>query len=46
VVSGELIEGDRTHGPGSHVAVGPETGHRPRSETGARAFGLNYEVTT
>ncbi|SPL98386.1 anti-sigm factor, ChrR [[Actinomadura] parvosata subsp. kistnae] len=45
VVSGELIEGERTHGPGTYVAFGPETSHRPRTETGVRAFGFNYDVT-
>lgn len=45
VVSGELIEGDRTHGPGTYVAFGPKTSHRPRTETGVRAFGFNYDVT-
>jgi hypothetical protein len=46
VVHGEIIEGDRVHGPGTYVAFGPKTAHRPRSETGARAFGFNYDVTT
>ncbi|GAB2452322.1 anti-sigma factor [Streptosporangium sandarakinum] len=45
VVSGELIEGDRTHGPGTYVAFGPKTSHRPRTETGVRVFGFNYDVT-
>ncbi|GAA3165869.1 hypothetical protein GCM10010466_65860 [Planomonospora alba] len=45
VVSGEVIEGDRTHGPGAYVAFGPRTSHRPRTETGVRAFGFNYDVT-
>ena len=45
VVSGEVIEGDRTHGPGTYVAFGPEDDHRPRTETGVRAFGFNYDVT-
>ncbi|GAA2588272.1 cupin domain-containing protein [Actinomadura fulvescens] len=44
VVEGEVIEGDRTYGPGTYVAFGPETSHRPRTETGARAFGFNYDV--
>ncbi|MEO3784138.1 hypothetical protein ABGB12_12455 [Actinocorallia sp. B10E7] len=44
-MSGEVIEGDRTHGPGTYVAFGPKTSHRPRTETGARAFGFNYDVT-
>ncbi|MDF5754404.1 cupin domain-containing protein [Spongiactinospora sp. TRM90649] len=45
VVRGELIEGDRAHGPGAYVAFGPKTSHRPRTETGVRAFGFNYDVT-
>ncbi|RJL22949.1 anti-sigma factor [Bailinhaonella thermotolerans] len=44
VVEGEIIEGDRVHGPGTYVAFGPKTSHRPRSETGVRAFGFNYDV--
>jgi hypothetical protein len=44
VVRGEIIEGDRIHGPGSYVAFGPKTSHRPRTETGVRAFGFNYDV--
>lgn len=45
VVSGDIVEGDRTHGPGTYVAFGPKTSHRPRTETGARVFGFNYDVT-
>ncbi|MDO3703213.1 hypothetical protein Q3W71_16190 [Micromonospora sp. C28SCA-DRY-2] len=45
VVRGEVVEGDRTHGPGSYVAFGPKTSHRPRTRTGVRAFGFNYDVT-
>ncbi|GIJ29584.1 hypothetical protein Vqi01_47460 [Micromonospora qiuiae] len=44
VVSGEVIEGDSIHGPGTYVAFGPKTSHRPRTETGVRAFGFNYDV--
>ncbi|GAA3148692.1 cupin domain-containing protein [Nonomuraea roseoviolacea] len=44
VVRGELIEGERPHGPGTYVAFGPNTSHRPRSETGVRAFGFNYDA--
>ncbi|MFI9405200.1 hypothetical protein [Nocardia sp. NPDC052316] len=43
VVSGEVIEGDRRYGPGSYLFFEPDTAHRPRSETGARAFGFNYD---
>ncbi|GGS51065.1 hypothetical protein GCM10010156_06980 [Planobispora rosea] len=45
VVSGEVIEGDRVHGPGTYAAFGPETSHRPRTRTGARVFGFNHDVT-
>ncbi|MGI5171018.1 cupin domain-containing protein [Spirillospora sp. CA-253888] len=44
VVRGELIEGDRVHGPGTYVAFGAGTSHRPRTETGVRAFGFNYDA--
>jgi len=44
VMSGEVVEGDRVHGPGTYVAFGPKTSHRPRTETGARAFGFNYDA--
>jgi hypothetical protein len=44
VVSGEIIEGDRTYGPGTYMAMGAKTSHRPRTETGVRAFGFNYDV--
>jgi hypothetical protein len=45
VVSGAVIEGERIHGPGTYVAFGPNTSHRPRTESGARAYGFNYDVT-
>jgi len=41
VISGEIIEGDRRFGPGTYVAFGPHTRHRPRSETGVRVVGFN-----
>lgn len=44
VVHGEIIEGEHTYGPGTYVAFGPQTSHRPRTETGARAFGFNYDA--
>ncbi|GAA0951196.1 cupin domain-containing protein [Actinocorallia libanotica] len=44
VVSGQIVEGDLTHGPGTYVAFGPGTSHRPRTETGARVFGFNYDA--
>ncbi|MGW4502638.1 hypothetical protein ACWENR_29030 [Micromonospora sp. NPDC004336] len=45
VVRGEIVEGEHVHGPGSYVAFGPKTSHRPRTRTGVRAFGFNYDVT-
>ncbi|WP_327352359.1 cupin domain-containing protein [Streptomyces sp. NBC_01304] len=44
VVEGTLIEGEREHGPGTYVAFGPRTSHRPRTATGVRAFGFNFDV--
>lgn len=44
VFEGEVIEGERRYGPGSYLYFEPNTSHRPRSETGARAFGFNYDV--
>ncbi|GAA2030310.1 hypothetical protein GCM10009839_32520 [Catenulispora yoronensis] len=40
VVSGELIEGDVRHGPGTFVVQAPGSSHRPRTETGARILGF------
>ena len=44
IVHGEIIEGSTTYGPGTYIAFGPATSHRPRSETGARVFGFNYDA--
>ena len=41
VVSGELVEEDRRHGPGQFLVYGPWSRHRPRSDTGVRLFGMN-----
>ncbi len=41
VVSGELIEGDLTFGPGTYVFFKPDSHHQPRSEKGVRLFGFN-----
>jgi quercetin dioxygenase-like cupin family protein len=40
VVSGEVIEGEERHGPGSYVVFPPGSRHRPRTETGARMLGI------
>ncbi len=40
VLSGEVIEGDERHGPGSYVVFAPGSRHRPRTETGARMLGI------
>jgi len=41
VASGELIEGDRRYPAGTHVWFAPGSHHRPRTELGARLYGLN-----
>lgn len=41
VVSGELIEGDRTIPAGSFVHFAPHSQHRPRTIIGVRMFGFN-----
>ncbi|MEV0250031.1 cupin domain-containing protein [Nocardia sp. NPDC050712] len=43
VVEGTVIDGAHTYGPGSYLFFAPGTSHRPRTETGARAFGFNYD---
>ncbi|MEU6378201.1 cupin domain-containing protein [Streptomyces sp. NPDC046909] len=40
VLSGEVIEGEERHGPGSYVVFAPGSSHRPRSEKGARMLGF------
>ena len=40
VVSGEVIEGEERHGPGTYVVFAPGSRHRPRTETGARMLGI------
>lgn len=40
VLSGEVIEGDERHGPGTYVVYAPGSRHRPRTETGARMLGI------
>ncbi|MEU8894960.1 cupin domain-containing protein [Nocardia sp. NPDC048505] len=44
VVAGTVIDGDIAYGPGSYLFFEPGTSHRPRTETGARAFGFNYDL--
>lgn len=41
VVEGEIIEGDRRFGAGTYLFFGPGSRHRPRTEKGARLFGVN-----
>ena len=41
VVSGEVIEGEQRFGAGTYVFFGPNSSHRPRTETGVRLFGFN-----
>ncbi|MGW2825738.1 cupin domain-containing protein [Streptomyces sp. NPDC001443] len=41
VLSGEVIEDGRRHGPGTYVVFAPGSSHRPRSETGARILGID-----
>lgn len=41
VVSGEVIEGLERFGPGTFLNFGPNSSHRPRTETGVRLFGFN-----
>lgn len=40
VVSGEVVDGGETHGPGSYVVFAPGSSHRPSTETGARMLGI------
>ncbi|MGW0250885.1 cupin domain-containing protein [Nocardia goodfellowii] len=44
VIEGVIRDGDRDYGPGSYLFFEPGTAHRPASETGARAFGFNYDL--
>ncbi|WP_294002931.1 cupin domain-containing protein [Sphingomonas sp.] len=41
ILSGDMIEGDRVFGAGSYLVFGPNSSHRPRTETGVRMFGIN-----
>jgi len=45
VVSGELIDGERTFKQGSYILYGPNSSHQPRTETGVRLFGINVTGT-
>jgi hypothetical protein len=40
IVSGEVIEAEERHGPGTYVVFAPGSRHRPRTETGARMLGI------
>ena len=44
IVSGEIIEGDKRLGPGTYMHFAPNSSHRPRTESGARLFGLNLHA--
>ena len=41
VMSGDLVEGEKTFGPGSYLIYGPNSVHTPSTKTGVRLFGLN-----
>ncbi|WP_194816860.1 cupin domain-containing protein [Nocardia sp. XZ_19_385] len=43
VIEGTVRDGDKDYGPGSYLFFEPGTSHRPSTETGARAFGFNYD---
>lgn len=45
VLSGEVIEGEERHGPGTYVVFAPGSRHRPRTETGARMLGITVTAT-
>ncbi|MGW2442316.1 cupin domain-containing protein [Streptomyces goshikiensis] len=44
VMSGEVIEGEERHGPGTYVVFAPGSRHRPRTETGARMLGVTVHA--
>ena len=41
VIEGELIEGERRFGAGTYLFFKPGSRHQPRTEEGARLFGIN-----
>ena len=41
VVDGEIIEGERRFGAGTYLFFKPGSRHQPRTEKGARLFGIN-----
>jgi quercetin dioxygenase-like cupin family protein len=41
VLSGEVLEGDQVHGPGTYVTFAPGSQHQPGSLTGAQMLGIN-----
>lgn len=45
IVSGELIEEDRRFGAGTYLSFGANSQHQPRTEIGARLFGINVRDT-
>lgn len=46
IVSGDLIEGDRQFTAGTYLNFGPNSAHKPRTESGVRLFGINVRETT
>jgi len=44
VIHGEVIEGQARYGAGTYVAFAPDSGHRPRTESGVRLIGLNLSA--
>jgi ChrR Cupin-like domain len=41
IASGELIEGERRYQAGQYIVFGPNSSHRPRTDTGVRLIGFN-----
>ena len=41
VLEGELIEGERSYGPGTYLHFAPHSCHRPRTQIGVRLAGVN-----
>ncbi|HVX05166.1 MAG TPA: cupin domain-containing protein [Rhodanobacteraceae bacterium] len=46
VVAGEVIEDDRRFGMGTYLHFKPGSRHRPRTEKGAKLFGINPRTKT
>jgi hypothetical protein len=41
VISGEVIEGGARYRAGTYVSFAPDSGHRPRTDSGVRLLGFN-----